>query len=178
MAGGVSAPMAGGVSAPLLPVALMLPCAMAGDMLSPQMPIALCAMASGVTAPLMSFALQLPCAMAGDMLSAARPLAGLLHLAWSTHARLAEHPVDERAAPETPEVPWTLAPPPGFRNFEQAACRLEQAKEQGVFDDCSPDRMMRKSPDRIDTSKGYEPGNWLPKAAELYKTAACADDEP
>ncbi|KAJ1636642.1 hypothetical protein T492DRAFT_835202 [Pavlovales sp. CCMP2436] len=53
----------------------------------------------------------------------------------------------------------------GLQNFEQAACRLEQAKEQGVFDDCSPDRMMRKSPDRIDTSKGYEPGN-VPRALQ------------
>jgi hypothetical protein len=59
-----------------------------------------------------------------------------------------------------------------------------------VFDDCSPDGMMRKSPDRIDNSKGYEPGNvrvttwranldrgstpidkWLPIAAERYKTS-------
>jgi hypothetical protein len=58
-----------------------------------------------------------------------------------------------------------------------------------VFDDCSPDKMLRKSPDRIDNTKGYEPGNvrvttwranhdrgctpidkWLPKAAERYKT--------
>jgi hypothetical protein len=58
-----------------------------------------------------------------------------------------------------------------------------------VFDDCSSDKMMRKSPDRIDNSKGYEPGNvrvttwranfdrgstpidqWLPMAAERYKT--------
>jgi hypothetical protein len=58
-----------------------------------------------------------------------------------------------------------------------------------TFDDCSPDRMLRKSPDRIDNSKGYEPGNvrvttwranndrrstpideWLPIAAVRYKT--------
>jgi hypothetical protein len=57
-----------------------------------------------------------------------------------------------------------------------------------IFDDCSPDKMMRKSLDRIDNSKGYEPGNvrvttwranldrgstpideWLPMAAERYK---------
>ncbi|KAJ1617025.1 hypothetical protein T492DRAFT_894413 [Pavlovales sp. CCMP2436] len=57
-----------------------------------------------------------------------------------------------------------------------------------IFDDSSPDRMMRKSPDRIDNAKGYEPGNvrvttwranydrgntpldqWLPKVAERYK---------
>ncbi|KAJ1618546.1 hypothetical protein T492DRAFT_891887 [Pavlovales sp. CCMP2436] len=30
-----------------------------------------------------------------------------------------------------------------------------------IFDDSSPDRMMRKSPDRIDNAKGYEPGNEL-----------------
>jgi hypothetical protein len=58
-----------------------------------------------------------------------------------------------------------------------------------VFDDCSSDKMMRKSPDRIDNAKGYEPGNvrvttwranldrrstpideWLPIAALRYKT--------
>jgi hypothetical protein len=58
-----------------------------------------------------------------------------------------------------------------------------------VFDDCSPDKMMRKSPDRIDNFRGYEPGNvrvttwranldrgstpidkWLPIVAERYKS--------
>ncbi|KAJ1641255.1 hypothetical protein T492DRAFT_853500 [Pavlovales sp. CCMP2436] len=62
-----------------------------------------------------------------------------------------------------------------------------------IFDDCSPDRMMRKSPDRIDNAKGYEPGNvrvttwrancdrgntpldqWLPKVAERYKLCTSA----
>jgi hypothetical protein len=78
-----------------------------------------------------------------------------------------------------------------FTEFE-FLCLLHEADKcpdtGHVFDDCSPDRMLRKSPDRIDNSKGYEPGNvrvttwrancdrgttpideWLPMAAERYK---------
>ncbi|KAJ1618994.1 hypothetical protein T492DRAFT_1131063 [Pavlovales sp. CCMP2436] len=78
-----------------------------------------------------------------------------------------------------------------FTEFE-FLCLLHEAgkcPDTGhIFDDCSPDGMMRKSPDRIDNAKGYEPGNvrvttwrancdrgktpldqWLPKAAERYK---------
>ena len=78
-----------------------------------------------------------------------------------------------------------------FKEFE-FMCLLQEANicpDTGhVFDDCSPDKMLRKSPDRIDNSKGYEPGNvrvttwranldrgstpideWLPKAAIRYK---------
>jgi hypothetical protein len=78
-----------------------------------------------------------------------------------------------------------------FMEFEYLCLLHEAGKcpDTGhIFDDCSPDKMLRKSPDRIDNSKGYEPGNvrvttwranldrgstpideWLPKAAERYK---------
>jgi hypothetical protein len=79
-----------------------------------------------------------------------------------------------------------------FTEFEYL-CLLHEADvcpDTGhVFDDCSSDKMLRKSPDRIDNAKGYEPGNvrvtiwrancdrgstpldkWLPIAAERYKT--------
>jgi hypothetical protein len=75
-----------------------------------------------------------------------------------------------------------------FTEFEYL-CLLHEADKcpdtGHIFDDCSSDKMMRKSPDRIDTTKGYEPGNvrvttwlancrrhsteldkWLPMAAE------------
>mmetsp|Transcript_12272 Transcript_12272/g.31960 ORF Transcript_12272/g.31960 Transcript_12272/m.31960 type:complete len:135 (-) Transcript_12272:276-680(-) len=54
-----------------MPIALLLPRAMAGDTLSPQMPIALLlsAMAGDPLSPQMPIALLLPSAMAGDVLS-------------------------------------------------------------------------------------------------------------
>ncbi|KAJ1630932.1 hypothetical protein T492DRAFT_839587 [Pavlovales sp. CCMP2436] len=39
-----------------------------------------------------------------------------------------------------------------------------------VFDDCSPKRLMRKSPDRIDNNKGYEPAS---RALYARRDLAC-----
>ncbi|KAJ1619432.1 hypothetical protein T492DRAFT_890358 [Pavlovales sp. CCMP2436] len=49
-----------------------------------------------------------------------------------------------------------------FTEFEYLRLlhEVDECPDTGhIFDDCSPDGMMRKSPDRIDASKCYEPGN-------------------